>query len=464
MADRRWSASLLVALLLITVPLDAQAPDTLRLSLSQAVARAVTQSEEVLTARAQRDITESQIVQVRAGALPQVNALLTYNRTLASIFEGITLFPPEAEEPNGENPFADLPFGQPNTWVATLQLSQPIYSAGRVSTGLEIARHARRAADMDVLEAEAEITLQVRNSYFRAVLAEAMISIASEAFQLADAQLRQVELFRQQGTVADFDVLVASVERDNLQPGIIEARNARRLAELNLKRLINVPMEQPIVLVTPLEPAFAELDRAALRSALEERAALRAIDAMIAARRGAVRYARSDRLPTISGNANFSYQAFPSQFSPLDADWRRDWTVGFSASVPIFQGFRTRGAIRQAEAELRQVQLQRALTQQALEVELEAAIGEFEAARAQIEARRATVGQARRALELAELRYRNGLATQLHVSNTRLLLEQARVNETQGLFNYVHALTRLERATGGTIPMMGALLPVNDER
>jgi outer membrane protein len=439
--------------------LSAQEP-AVRLTVEEAVRRAMATSEEVQLAQAQQALAESQVVQARAGAFPQVNASLVYNRTLASIFQGISFPMPGGEgEPGGENPFAALPFGQPNTWIAALQLSQPLYSGGRVGIALEIAREVRRAAALEVEEAEANIALQVRNAYFQGVLAEQLVSISREAYQLADAQLTQVELFRRQGTASEFDLLRARVERDNLEPGIVEAENARRLAELNLKRLVNLPAGLPLVLATPLQPALGGVDRAAMRAALERRPALRALDAVVAARQNGVRIARSAYLPTVGANANFAYQAFPGQVLPFDADWRRDWAVGFQVSIPVFDGFRTRGQIQQARAELTQVELQREQVRQGFELELETALGEFDAALAQIEARRATVVQARRALELAELRFRTGLSTQLEVSNARLLLEQARVNEAQALFNYINAMARIERSSGGEVPVLDARLP-----
>lgn len=439
----------------------AQLPsDTTRLSLARAVAVALAEGEEVKVARARREVTEGQVVQARSGAYPQLNGGFGYTRTLASLFSGLDLDLGEGEE--GENPFADLPFGRPNVWSANLILSQPLYSGGRVGTGLRVARLARLAADLDIVEAEAELTHQVRISYFQAVLAAELVRIAEEAHQLAGAQLRQVELFRAQGAASEFDLLRARVETDNLEPNIVEARNARRIAELNLKRLLNVPATQPIVLTTTLTPEIGEVDRARLRQALNERAGLRALDAIVEAREGAVHYARTERLPSVNFNGAFAWQAFPEPITPFDTPWRRDWTVGVQASIPIFNGFRTRGQVQQATAELEEASLQRSMARQGFELELEAALGDFEAARAQISARRATVGEARRALELAELRFANGLATQLELSATRLLLEQARLNEAQALFAYVSALTQLERVSGGTVPLLATLLPDED--
>ncbi len=458
--------ALLVALVALGgLGVDAEAQvgaDSLRLGLEEAVARAVSQSEEVRTVRAQQALAESQVIQTRAGAFPQINANVAYNRALASIFDGISLGAPpgggddgEIEIPEDDAPI--LPFGRPNTWVASLSVTQPLYSGGRISTGLDIARNVRRAAELEVMEAEADIALQVKSAYFQAVLAQDLVGITEEAYALADAQLAQVELFQQQGTASEFDVLRARVERDNLEPAIVEARNAVRLAELNLKRLTNIPADQPLDLTTPLEPVAAEVDRAALTTALRQRPALDALEQVVEAREGAVRIARANRLPSVGASANFSYQAFPERVTPLDAQWLRDWTVGFQVSIPVFTGFRTTGEIQQAQSELLQAELQRDQVREGLEVELEAALGEFDAARSQIAARQATVEQARRTLELAELRFASGLATQLEISNARLLLEQARVNEAQALYNYLNALARLERVSGGEIP----LVPLN---
>jgi outer membrane protein len=463
------TAALVLGLLALPGAVAAQvsAADTVRLTVSEAVARAQASNEDVLTAREQRELARAQITQARAGAFPQVSGGVVYNRTLASIFDNISFGPPangNGEGGNGDapNPFAGLPFGQPNTWNASLSVTQPLYTGGRVGAALAIARNVRAAAELGVEEAEADVALQVRSAYFQTVLADEMIGIAREAYALADEVLRQVELFRAQGTASEFDVLRARVERDNLEPGIVEATNARRLAELNLKRLAGIPADQPIDPVTPLEPLVDEVDRERLVAAVLDRAAIRALDEQIAAREGAVRIARADRLPTVGMAANFAYQAFPSQIAPIDTEWRRDWALTFQASIPLFDGFRTRGQIDQAQSELRLTQLQRSQVVRGLELELEQALGEFDAARAQIEARRATVGEARRTLELAELRFRSGLATQLDISNARLLLEQARVNEAQALFNYVNALARLERVSGGEVPLVESRLPTGE--
>jgi outer membrane protein TolC len=53
------------------------------------------------------------------------------------------------------------------------------------------------------------------------------------------------------------------------------------------------------------------------------------------------------------------------------------------------------------------------------------------------------VEQARRAYEIAQLRYREGISSQLELTDSRLLLEQAEVNRARALRNVQVARARL---------------------
>lgn len=437
--------------------------DTLRLSVTQAVARGLEESEEVELAREQITLAESQIRQARSGLFPQVTANLNYDRVLRSVFD---IQPAEPEEPdNGEEPgfdladlFGDLPFGQPNTWNASLQINQSIYTGGRLGAGMDIAERARSASRLTLSEAESEMIRDVRQAYFQAVHAASRVEIAEEAHALAQAQLEQVESFREQGTASDFEVLQARVERDNLEPAIVEARNARNLAELNLRRLVNVPRDQPLELTSPLDADLVEVDLEALIEAALQRPSVRTAGEQVRIQEELVRVTRADRLPTLSAFANFSFQAFPERIVPSSfpgtSQWRDDWSVGLRASMSVFDGFRTSAAMQEARSNVRTAALQRDQLQEAVILEVESAFAEYQGARAQIEARRATVQEAERALELAELRYENGLARLIELSNARLLLQQARSNEANGLLNYVSALAALEHAAGGHVQLL----------
>lgn len=453
-------------------------PDTLRLTIDAAVQRALERSEEIQSARAQLDQAEARVTQARATGLPQIGTALNYSRAIRTVFD--VEAPPPADTtriPDAFDParspfdrydilselmtqdfmsglFSGLPFGRRNTYVATLQLSQPLFTGGRISGTRDGARHFEAAATHRLAEAEADILLQVRVAYLNAVLARRLLGVAEESRRIAEAHLRQTEAFRSAGTASEFDLLRARVDFQNRDPAVVQADNLAQLAMLELKRLVNLPLDQPVVLVSEFDPAVVAVDEAALRGLVADRPLLQAAREAVAVREAGLRVARSEWFPSVRLLGNFGFQAYPDNIAPPLSQWRGDWNVQLTVSWMPFDGFGRRGRIGEAQAQLRDAVVQRAQVEEGLEVELTGALGDYRTARAEIAARRETVDLARQTLDLAELRYRNGLATQLEVSDAALLLDQARVNEIQALHDIVKALAQLERLSGGRLKLL----------
>jgi outer membrane protein TolC len=454
--------------------------DTVRLELADAIARAVGQSEEVRLARSQVDLADAQVTAARSAALPQIDGNLSYTRTFDSPFNtgtGFTLpdsleFEPDPTLPLEERVryledrvptaglgglgalFGNLPFGQANSYVLSGSVSQPVYSGGRVGAGLAIAREYLDASRLGLEESLADIELDVQNAYYRALLAAELETISRAAVAQAESFLRQERLRLEAGQASDLDAMRAEVSLENLRPQLVEAQNAASLAVLDLKRLIDIPLEQPVVLTTPLTaPSATELadPQVDARAVLARRAAVQAGERQVEIRRQQVRVARGALLPSVSVNMNYGRQIFPSDvFRFSGQEWRTDWNASVNVSVPIFSGFRRQAEIDQARVTLQQEQLRLGQLRESVQMEFEQARGERERASATIAARQRTVDQAQRVHDLTVLRYEQGLATQLEVSDARLALLQARTNLAQAISDFRIADASLTRSLGGS--------------
>ncbi len=468
LGSSRLGVACAVAVVLCLSPFSAEAVEPLTLTIEEAVDRAVRLGETAALAREGVAAAEVQAVQARAGTLPQLDASLIYERTLASVFD-VDLPPADLPDPEQEPPpeapaldlqtlLGDLPFGRTNTWILSLQAGQVLYAGGRLAAAREAADGGVRAGRLAVEETDAAIARDVGEAYFGAVLAAAVVEISEEALRLAEAHLDRVVSLREQGTASDFEVLQARVERDNLEPEVVEAENARQVAHLSLRRLIRAPAGRPLVLATGLTARMVDVDLRTVLEAARDRPSVQAAREQVAVQEALVRAARGERLPTVSAFGNFSYQSFPDRVLPEGLpggdEWREDFGVGVRLSVPIFEGGALRAGIDAARVSSRRAVLESRLLLQGVELEVAAAFASYEAARARIEARRGTVEQAERALELGELRFETGMATFLEVSSARLALRRARLNEAQALHDYLTALAAIEHATGGRLPLL----------
>jgi outer membrane protein len=482
--SRPTQAILVVLALVSAMPAAAQERvDSVELSLTAALSLALERSEEVRVAEQQVRVATAQVRTARSSLLPQINTQVGYTRTLRSVFQGTGFeipdslrFEPdsmaalaeriaylERNTPNAAlsalgDLFGNLPFGREHAWLAAATVNQPLFSGGRIVSGVQLARHAETAAEASLAEARADISLQVRRTYYGALLAQEAEEIVEASVALAGEHLARVRLLLETGQASELDALRAEVELENLRPQLVQARNARELASLNLKRLVNLPIDASLRLTTDLsgaDPALpdpADVLLPTLAEAepqLDRRAAIAAAEQQVAMRREQVDIARGAFLPNVNLQANLSRQAFPSGFVP--GDWQDDWTVGFVVQWPLFQGFRRGAEVDAAQAQVRQAELQADQLREGVRLEYEQAQGELEQARAQITAATRTVTQATRVYELTELRYTEGLATQLDVSDARLALQQARMNEANAYHDFYLALARAERALGVTL-------------
>jgi outer membrane protein TolC len=316
------------------------------------------------------------------------------------------------------------------------------------------AKAFRRGANAQADETAADIAFQVKRAYLDAAVASRLVEIARAAYAQARDHLAQVQRFQLAGTRAEYDLLRAQVDVANQEPAVVQAENGQTIAMLQLRRLANIPANQAIELATPLISPDGTLPVVMLDSLTgPNRSAVTAAEAAVNVRQQLVRVARADRLPTLAVGATLSNQAFPQEVSPFDARFRRNWSAEVRLSVPLFLGFRTVGSVQRAEAALEQARAERDQVAEQVSLDMAQARAELERAQALVGARRATVRQAERAQHLANVRYAQGMSTQLEVTDARVLAQQAETNEVQAMRDYLFALAQLERALGRPVPV-----------
>jgi outer membrane protein TolC len=438
----------------------AQGADTARISIEAAVDRALRYADEARQAGAQLEATEAQLVTARASGLPQLRINANYTRQIE----------------NARAQAVGQIFNQPNTYNVNANISQSLFQGGRVLAATRAAGRLRRAARLDVAEVRAQLTLDVQRAYLQALFSDRLVQIQAENLALASARLTQVQQLEGGGRAARYDVLRARVERANLEPLLLQARNDRELALLDLKRLLNLPIDQQVELTTSIDAQAlpALLASYARDSTAEaERASVRSAELVARARRDAIAVARADLLPTVNVFFQTGYQAFPiggfptdfgrvaSRFCPSGSDpsrtcnnggWFSDRQVGVQISWPLFDGLRAKGNIdlTQAQAKLAETQLNIEREQVALEVAQ--ARAEVARARAAYAAQQLNAQDAGEAFRLSNLRFTRGVGTQLDVSDAQLALLTAQTNEARAVYDLYLASASLAFALGRPIP------------
>jgi outer membrane protein TolC len=467
--------ALAVGVFAVAAPLAAQRPDTVTVTLADAVTLALRSGDEARLAAAQVDVADAQSDVALASGLPQLRIQSTYNH----VFE------------NARAQAVGSIFNQPNTYNTYGNLSQTVFQGGRVLSGTRASSRFLSAARMTEAETRAQVGVDVLRAYMNSQLAERLLEIQVANLQLADTQMQQVEQLEKAGRAARYDVLRARVDRSNLEPLMIQARNARDLALLDLKRLINVPIDRPLKLTTTLDTAFvrnAAMTLSAEPGNGEKRPALLASAYTAQGRRAAVSVARADLLPTISVFIQSGFQAFPvlnrlpngrgellttpcgTSTAPdrtctaQNGGWFGDRSFGVNFSWAVFDGLRTKANIDVANANARIADLQLAQQREAVTIEVARTRANLDAAIALSANRRQNTLEADEAFRLAKLRFTRGLSTQLEVSTSQVALMTAETNEAHAFYDLYAATADLARAVGRPIPGLETIADTRSTR
>ena len=272
-------------------------------------------------------------------------------------------------------------------------------------------------------------------AFYDAALSDRLVTITEAALEQAGQTLQQVELQFQVGQIAEFEVLRARVARDNQRAAVIRIGVQRDLAYLRLKQLLNIAADQPLELEANLtEPNgllatrwSATLAEAEAGLTLIDRTSVRQTEYGVQANEAAVAVAQSQFKPRVNLTSSFIAYAY----DPLPAYNRRDWTVGASVSLPLLDGGRRKANRTIAEATLDASRQQLQQVRELSELDQRNAHATYLAARAAWEASSGTVEEAQRAHAIADVRFREGLSTQLELNDARLALERAGASRAQ---------------------------------
>jgi outer membrane protein TolC len=454
----------------------AQGPE--RLTLSDALTRAAANSEVIQIAKSGEARTSAQISQISSQYLPQINFAGTYTRTLASEFEnafsssgtGCAPLTVDATRPvadrvteleraagcggigGGGLDFSTLPFGQRNIYQLGFTFAQSVYTGGRVGAQVRQADVSHRIATLETTATETQLKLDVARAFYAAALSDRLVTIAESTATQASATYEQARLAFEAGRTPEYELLRALVGRDNQRPNVIRQRANRDVAYLRLRQLLQLPPNAPLVLDVDLEspdlpppaPFAADLAKAR-QSNTADRVTVTQAEALVDARSAGVAIARSGRLPSLGVSSSYARVGYPSQGNvvPGFGDFRTNWSVGATVSMPIFNGGRVRAEEHAAAAELDQARLLVIQARELAVLDAATANEDLDAAAANWEASAGTVQQAERAYQIAELRNRSGLSTQLELADARLSLEIAQANRAQAAHDLQVARARV---------------------
>ena len=329
------------------------------------------------------------------------------------------------------------------------------------------------------------VVTRVRTAYYQLLLQQEQHRLTENSVRRVRESLKETRAMNEAGLASDYDVLRLEVELANLEPNLQRAENAVHQAQRQLALELDLPADAGPVRGGGLpgrhEPGrawtrtrrptatcsrsrgfggthVAEVDEA-VRMAEGLRSDLRQLELTESLRKTEMRLEQVEYMPRVTFFGNYLISAqdngSPNFFARGDGQRAYGRNIGVRVSVPIFTGFRRDARIDQKRAALRQAETQTRLAEDQARNQVQNLVEQADEALARARAQGLAVQQAQRGFTIASAQYREGLSSQLELTDAEVALRQSEFNYAQAVYDFLVARARLDEATG-QVPMVDA--------
>ena len=439
---RQIVATVSVALLLTGA---AAAQDTLHLSLDKAISIALTQNRDVLIAGQDTYRADAQIAEARSGAFPQLSFTGQYMRNI----QLPVLFLPANSAFNPTPNVQTFPIGSNNSYQWGGQLTQALYSR-QVGVALDIATTYKDLSEAGVAAAKSGVVLQVKKAFYGVLLIQKLVEANRQGLDVVKANLQNVQSLYKHGSAAEFDLLRAEVQVANTEPVLISAENNLLLAKNGLKSLLAIPLDKEIDVQGDF--TFSEMPQSVLdegsRDAMTTNPGLQQLAFQESMLDKNISIEQSGYFPSVYAFGAYQWQTQDNTFQFSNYYWAKILNVGVTLSWSLFDGLRTPARVEQARIELKKTRLTMLKAKEGLTIQIQSARLKMNEAKQRVQGQEKNIEQAKKAVGIAETRFKSGVGTQLELLDAQVAMTLAQTNYAQAIYDYLVAKAEWEYAIG----------------
>ena len=419
-------------ILLLTFLLTLATSDTLYFSLDDAIDYALENNPEIAQLTIEFEKSSAKVGQALSAFYPNISATGYYAYV--------------TDVPVIEFDSVPIPFGTHENYNIQVSLQQVIFSWGKIYNAYKISDMSHEIARLNLLRKQQEIRYSTTNSFYGLLVLEELVKLSEESLAQLKRHEEAVESRYKAGLVSQFDLLRARVQVANLKPQIIEAQNGLNLARESFKMLLGMPLEYDFEISGELQMIEEDFDLDQLTAnALEQRAELKNVKKLESIANLSKAIARRANLPSIVAGATYERR---KPFSFTGDEWGSNITFNVGFQFPLFSGFNNFYQYREASLVLKEAELAYDNLEKAITLEVKAAYLSLLAAKEALMTAQENVGQAEKAFEIMDTRYKNGLATNLEFMDAQLAFMQAKTNYLSALKNYNTSMAEIYKSIG----------------
>lgn len=343
-----------------------------------------------------------------------------------------------------------IEMGRLNTMSFGVSAAMPIVNAQLWEsvkiTGMDVELAVEKARSSRL-----NMVSQVKNAYYAVLFAKEAFDVYREVYENALNNYYETEKKYNVQKATELDMARAKTNVANAIPNVYNAESSVMLSLWQLKAVMGVDLEMNLDVVGSINDYAGMLDYDTAQHneiSLESNSTMKqlAIQAEELAR--SIRLKQYAYIPTLSLAFNFSGNTMFNDVPSSQWNWTPYSTVGLSLQIPIFSGLKRMNDVKQARNQYQQMQYNITDTERNLKIAIRQSLNTMDTNVKSYSAAEEAVDAAQKAYNIASKSYEVGRATLTDLNDAQLALTQAKLSQSQAIYNFVVAKTSLEQNLG----------------
>ena len=341
------------------------------------------------------------------------------------------------------------------TYMAGVNLTQPIYTGGKITTGNRLARIGEDTAAERYRMTRMDVLVETDNAYWTYIAVKRKVHMLESYHTQMDTLHRQTEAALAAGMATENDLLRIDAKRTEIHYQLQKVQNGADLCRMSLCRIVGVDFDTQI---EAPDTTFVASQPGRFTSDISSRPELHLLEKQIAAGKEQIRMARADMLPTVALTANYMYYGNIKLNGMTDAGgtmipFSQEFRDGIgmamlSVQIPIFHWGENRKKVRKAQYELRNAELDLQKNTRLLNIEVQQAIRNVQDGYGLIRTAKKGLQQADENLRVMRNRYAASMTPLTDLLEAQSQWQQAESNLIEAQTQYKIYETEYLRATG----------------
>lgn len=337
-----------------------------------------------------------------------------------------------------------------NNYNMKLTLHQPIFTGFKLESNSEIAKLNYLAVEQQYNADENDLVYNIKNAYWGLFKANQIRGVTEENVAQVKAHLTDVKNLFEQGLATKNDVLKVQVQLGEAQLGLIDAKNAVKLANLNLDNVLGISLSTQIETADSVNMQVGSNYEigSLLDQAYEKRPELKSMDYRVQASEKGITAAKSDWFPQIYLVGDYNYSRPNPRILPTQDKFVGTWDVSVSMSLNLWNWGATVNKTDQAEAQFEQVKDTYKIIKDRVTLEVTQNFLNVQKAKEKMTVAKQSVSQAEENYRITDEKFKNGLSLNSDLLDAEVALLQARTNYIQSIVDYELAQAQLKKSIG----------------